>query len=466
MEKSGRRLQGFFGRRLLNAAGLALFFALASVPPIFAVDVNIFVSTFELETSRTLHVEFSVRDVDPADVSLAESGIPDSFSLLAGQKERRVRDGHVETIVSRDWVPSVAGSFSLGPFTVTAKGEDFTLPPVYITVTAPKVSVRSAVYWTIADGQAGTGRPLRITLEGVFSGTVRSVSCPAPENALLEDIPAPSLTGKLLSGTDEHPVPIASWQWTPLSPGAQPLPRATFTYNGTDGTARTLVTPPVEILVASVAQVQKKKTIPGSVSRAFAASSVPLAPGGSGVPESPSSGKKNKSATASPAAETLAALRHAEYVGFFPRAARTQRLALERKLDLTQTLPVPPAAWKPVSVIGAVLAFSIAFLLRLTGLFRKIVRPVTFALFALSLLLAILSVCVYTQDPGPAGVLRACELYHVPETGSSVVDSLSEGTAVTIGRKAGDWVYVRTVSDLDGWVQSSSIIEYTSETAR
>ena len=463
MEKSGRRHQGFFCRGLLSAALVALFLACGSVPALFAVDVNLFVSTFELETSQTLHVEFSVRDIDPADVTLAESGVPDSFSLVAGQKERRVRDGHVETVVSRDWVPSVTGNFSLGPFSVTAKGENVTLPPVYVTVTAPKVSARSSVYWTVADGQAGTGRPLRITLQGVFSGTVRSVSCPAPENALLEAVLSQNPSGKLFSGTDDHPVPIASWLWTPLGSGSQSLPRATFSYAGTDGTLRTLVTPPVEIVVARESHVQPKKAIPGSVSRAFASTGPgPAAAGGSVAAD-----KKAKAVpvTAS-VAETLAVLRHAEYVSFFPREARIKRLALEQKLELSRTLPVPPAAWKPVLVIGAVLAFSAAFLLRLSGVFRKIARPVSASLFVLSFLLAILSVYVYTRDPGPAGVLRACELYHVPEAGSSVVDSLPEGTAVTIGRRADGWAYIRTVSDLDGWVPAASIIEYTTESFR
>ena len=187
---------------------------------------------------------------------------------------------------------------------------------------------------------------------------VRSVSCPAPENALLEDLPSSNLAGKLVTGTDEHPVPIASWQWTPLSPGSQPLPRATLTYNGSDGTSRTLVSPPFEIVVANVAQVQQKKTIPGSVSRAFASSSGTVGAGGSGSFDPPCvRQKKQNRQTDSSSAETLASLRHAEYTSLFPRSVRLQRLALERKLDLGSTLSVPPAAWKPVAVIGAVLAF-------------------------------------------------------------------------------------------------------------
>lgn len=471
MEKPGKRLASRRIRRLLISA-LSLF---ALVPAsLFAVDVDIFVSSFELETLRTLRIEFTVLDASPSDVSLTEIGLPESFTPVSGQKERRMKDSTPATVISREWVPTVPGNFSLGPFLVTVRDETVTIPQVYITVTEPPVPEKATLRWRVDGGDAGTGRPLRITLEGVFSGTAGAISCPAPENALLEAVPVPGIGSGSLTGTGDSPVVLASWNWTPLVPGWQDLPRATFTYTAADGNEYVIASASEGIAVSRESASGVRKTVPGSVSRAFSG------PGrdSSDSDQKDRNGQENANGQVDRTdpeasggidggnAETIAALRHREYTAFFSRGDRLKRLALEEKLELGETLPVPHAAWKPFSVIGAVLVFSLAFVLRIAGFRSRLVKHVSVALFFCSALLVILAVSVYTRDPGPAGVLKGCDLFHVPEPGSSVVDSLPEGTAVIIGRRAGDWVYVRTVSDLDGWVPSDAIIEYTAENVR
>jgi len=475
MEK--RDGQFFRGRdsRLLT---LLLIF-IASAFPLAAVDVGLYISSYEIATGESLTMEFTIPDTDPANASLAPPLIPESFTAVSSRKERRqITDAlspggqRPVTVISEEWTASKSGYFSLGPFTVSAGAETITLPQVYITVTSKEVEDTSALRWVLGDNLIGTGHASRITLEARFSGTVRVITCPAPENALLETVSAVA-NGKSFSelseGSEQGWVRLASYEWTPLSNGLQNLPEATFVYADARGVDRKLTT---SVRGTSVVRLPlaDESTIPGNVTRAFMAPS-----GSSGSDRADGSGKRASSERPSlPVeckgipwetghyADILVFLRHAEYTRLFPREYRDFRLKAEALLGLEDSLPVPPAAWKLWAVLGAVILFTIAFFLRISGIKFKLLRRLIYLLFFTSGLLAIFAVYVYTRDPGMACVSRGSDLLHVPEADSTIVDRIPEGTAMLIKRQVGDWAYVETPSSLSGWVLADTIVEYTT----
>jgi hypothetical protein len=482
MEKRGRGQLVPKRRRLLTALLVALFLFPVSLG---AVDIGVFVSTFELDPGQTLLVEFSIPDVSPADVTFSDSSLPPSFSTASGRKELRYAGAEAVTVISREWVPSKSGVFTIGPFSFVVRGEHVSVAPVRITVTSPRSGSATSLVWKTASGNetvtagaetsgAVTGKAILISLAASFSGTAGTVSCPAPENALLEPVSLPVSPGTRLSASASEPVVVAVWRWTPLETGWQEFPAATFLITDENGTERTLESEPAGITVGHGASPVSAVRIPGSVARSFsdapptdaanAAGSANVADSANVAGSASASGGSNADTSN---AETLARLRHVEYTSFFPASARRERLALEETLGLTSSLSVPPAAWKPVAVIGAVFFFSLAFVIRLVRRPSRHTlsrfRPATFSLFFVSLLLALLAVTLYTRDPGDAAVCRGAELYHVPESGSSVIDRLPEGFASRIERRVGEWAYVTTPDGMAGWIRSDAIIEYTTE---
>ena len=425
-------------------------------------------------------MEFTIPDTDPADASLSLSGIPESFTAVSSRKERRqitdaLSPGGMRsvTVISQEWTASASGSFSLGPFSVKAGEETITLPQVYITVTSKEALAPTALRWVLGDALSGTGRSSRITLEAQFSGTVRSLSCPAPENALLEEVNS-AASGKssaeLPAGSESGWVRVASYNWTPLSSGLQNLPVAVFIYADARGADRKLTSPVRTTSVVRLPVPVAAASVPGSVARAFTAPS-----GSSECDQVGTSGKASASGhlgfpveckgipwQKGHYAEILAILRHAEYTRLFPREYRTSRLAAEAQLGLDDSLDVPPSAWKPWAVFGAVILFTAAFLLRISGLKLKILRRFVYLLFFTSGLLVIFAIYVYTRDPGMACVSRGSDLLHVPEADSTVVDRIPEGAALLIKRRVGNWAYVETPSTLSGWVPGDTILEYTA----
>lgn len=480
MEERGRGRFVLKRRRLLTALALAVLSARGAL---FAVDVSVFVSSFELEPGQSLVVEFSVPDADPDDVTLSDFPLPPSFAAATGRKELRYAGADAVTVISREWIPSESGSFAIGPFTLVVRGERVTVAPVKVTVTGRRTASLASLSWK--DGASGdpaeramTGSPLTICLVASFTGTAGNVSCPAPENAILEPVSFPVPSGTRLSATSGEPAVVAVWKWTPLETGWQDLPSATMRFVDENGTERILTSAPAGRTVARGDVPAATRRVPSSVARLFSgiagdtgANDGGVANGGDVVADV--GGDAGEQAVSKPAdsgqstvAETLARLRHAEHTSFFPAKARKERIALEDSLGLSPSLPVFPAAWKPVAVIGSVACFALGFLLRLGGRpSRKtgsFFRYATVLLFTASFALAIASITLYTRDRDASGVCRECELYHVPESGSSVIARLPEGFAARIGRRVGEWAYVSTSDGLAGWVQDDAIIEYTA----
>jgi hypothetical protein len=470
MEKRNRGILNVGRRRLL----ILLFLTLSYSFPLFAVDAGIYVSSFEIPEGGTLVLEFTVLNTDPKDSSVELSGIPVSFTPSASKKERRMvkestaANGQLpSTVIRQEWVATLAGRFSLGPFTITGGSEKVTLPAIEITITPAQRSELSGLRWILPDTLICSHRPVRIILEGLFSGKVLSITCPAPENALLEEV---FRVKQDFSGTGEW-VLIAAYNWTPLQNGIQGLPSAALVYEGSIGHERSLATVYREVSVVRDSSSEPKERVSSSLLRAFSPAresskdSATLAVSGDDTQKLSSFPKEfaNLSWKKGHYAEVLAALRHAEYTKLFPREFRASRLEAEASLDLKNSLIVPPSAWKPFAVIGAVICFTLAFLLKVNSRVPRVFRRVCLVLFFASAILAFFSIYVYTRDPGSAGVSRGGELFHVPEPDSTVIENIPEGTALVIERRVGEWLYVRSPSSMPGWVPASAIIEYTTE---
>ncbi len=479
MEESRRNKLRHPGSRLLTCFAGVFFLCIYASLPLAALEVDIFVSSFEIATGEPVVISFTIHGSEPASTSLTEPIIPESFIPSSSRKElTQLESSGVfsgvrsrATRITREWIPSEKGNFSLGPFTISSETESVTLPPVYITVVPATQAEYSALRWGLADGEAKNGRPLRIMLEGMFDGEQESIICAAPENALLSTVSVSAGTASAPVATDTGWITLAVYDWTPLAEGNVNLPSAILEYTTASGAVRKIASQNRTVVVQASAPVSGQTPVPRILGKAF--TPVPSAPAeklvaaGSvsisleGLPSYFASSLSSVPWKAGNYARILHALRVAEYTHLFPSRYRIVRHAAEESLFLGETLEVPPAAWKFWCVTGFAALLFLSLLLRLAGAFYPVLRGLSFIGFSVSLLLAIFAVYVYTRDILPAGVVTGGALLTVPEPSSTVIETLAEGRTVHIQRTAGDWLFVSTDSSLEGWLPASSVLQYT-----
>lgn len=482
-------------RAILVAAALEASLAFLSPAPAFAFDVDFFVSTYEATVGDEVELRFTVYGVDPGDVTLDVASAPAELAQSASRKERqRVEDpaatgnGYESaTVITQKWIAMESGSVTLGPFAVRVGVDTVTVPPVHIAIAEQRSSGHTDLRWNVGQTTARSGDPLRIVLEASVYGKAEAVFCDAPENAILEAVPlsgtdsgSDAESGAQSSGEKGTWSPVAAWDWIPLKTGSQQLPVAVLEYTTPEGESRKAASPIFAITVSSGRGTETESGIPRTLKKAFtdlaegadAASTagddgsliprdVPLPVELASVPDKALAASVVELWNGGKYARAISALRRAEHEKLFPGSYRQARMACERSLSLSVTQEVPHAAWKQISVIGVALLLAVALLFRLVSFRVRSLLGFGYLSLALSLALAIFAATVYIRDRNPAGVTEHSALYHIPETSSTIVEHLGEGTPVLVLKTAQDWLYIQTPTSLRGWLPSSRVSIYT-----
>ncbi|HPO02528.1 MAG TPA: SH3 domain-containing protein [Treponemataceae bacterium] len=420
-------------------SGLLILGFLASFGTLHSLEVDVFVSSFELSTGQTLKIEFSVLDQEPSGLEMSWGLIPDSFVEIGARKERRGRD----TVFLKEWVSREEGSFSLGPFVVSGESEDLELPPIYIVSIPDETDSPARMRWRSLDASFSVGKPSVLVLEAIHAGVLRSVDCPAPENAIISRLDEADF-----SGIGEEPWRIVGvWSWTPLHPGSQNAPLAVASWETSDGKSVSLISDSAIFTAARPAPDKKDERVSTEILKGFA--SVPTREEqiiDRGNPED---------------IDRLIELRRAEHESLFPAPIRKERLALEKKLSLRDSLPVPPAAWKGPAVFCSALLVFLSFCLRLIAVRRRIFIHFFHAGILVAAGLAFFAGYLYTADRRESAVALSSRLLQVPEQSSSLIDSIPPGTAVRVIASSGTWAQVETAGKIRGWITLSELAFYT-----
>lgn len=475
MEESGRRILPIGGGRLLRVIFTLALFTIILGSPLCALEVDAFVSSFEVVTGESVVITFTVHTADPSSVNFTSSNVPESFVLSSSRKERSQIQGSgissaqrtPVTIITREWIPSVAGNFTVGPFVFSIENDSVTLPSVSLMVRPSEVAEMTGLRWNISGTDAKSGSPIEISLEGFFNGTIVNIDCSAPENAILEAV-VPLDDSQNISSSGSPWRVLSRYMWTPISLGGQDLPLAIVEYTDASGTTHSLASERRSLQVMQEAEPKKSVAVLKSVGKAFSASPIreeekpmhtevasPVIPSELRATLSTVPWKKGNYAL------FLRTYRQAEYTHVFPGRFRSARISIEKRLDLGDTLRVPLAAWKTWSVIGAVMLALLSLFLYLSGRKGSWQHLASnLSLFA-SIILVIFAVIIYTQDLKPAGVVTGGFLLHVPEQNSTIIENLQEGSTARILRTSGDWLYVETDSMLKGWITTGQLLQYT-----
>lgn len=445
-EKSRGRYAG------LLRAGAALLLALSSVPSLGALSVSVDSGPVEARPGSNFTLTVTAYGAELADTSLVYGSVPEGLTLVGSRKEAArlaPKDGQTLTalasvVFTLTLRANVPGTWELGPFEIRSGGETYRAAAASFIVRGDPYGddPDAAVAWAVeGSGTIRAGRARTIALTGPAALLGATVSCPAPENAILEPLPAgdPGTGGRVI---------LARYRWTPLESGEQGLPRAVV--SGLPG-GRSLASAEASVRVSGAAPGGNGEASYPELDSAF-------------TPVAPDSSAETAAGTGAgaEAVARLVGLRASEYRSFFPAAIRAQRLALEGEMGLEDTLPVPPAAWKFPAVFGAAIFLALAFLFSLLASRIRLLSGMALALGIGAFSLAFFAVSLYIRDSRPAGVADGGPLYNVPDPGSRTLETLPDGTSLLELRVAGGWVYGESAGGARGWIPASRFHLYTA----
>lgn len=474
--------------------------------PLFAAKTEMIISESPFVAGERLTLSFLFYGTSPSAVSFAgeggniEKSFPPSFLVESVKKSIATpsRQGGFATVKARtalvaiEVIPTEAGEFSIGPFNFIAGRERVSFPVTRILVEGAPYSQQGAplrLFWLVqerqgeklvAPAQAARLEAGRETLIVLMAPTTAkgSVSCPAPENALLETAGVNSLelTTLLPPVATGGYSPAASYIWTPLFAGRQALPKAAF--SSAEGGAVSF-SEDAEVAVAAVRVDKSTQSEQEAAAPSLQPDSSPKKPDELLVRGTDSRFVANIANAASAFwdegqhVKAAVILRAAENAFPFRKRIAEMRSASDKALMVEG---------KSAGVLDLALLFA-PFMLVLLDLILFVALFISWAtsgkkgkkpklsfggkklIIACALFSAIAAGCaLYGHFSG--GVEEAAAtgglLRRVPDAEAAVVVALKPAAPLKIERRTQSWLYVKTPSGEAGWYPYSEIIVYKS----
>ena len=525
MEKNGRNSHGNARAGLLKSGAwriraflLACFLLFCAFAP-FAAETEMMLSGPPFVAGEAFAVSFAFYGASPDAVfwegegdtasgyGYMEEAFPPSFSLEAVRKSSAAMpqqgvfasSGSRAAVIAIEIIPKEAGEFDIGPFLFRAGSERVTFAPVHISVAAPasqaggQSSGELRLFWLVQERQGGglvppseafsleAGQGALIVLMSP-SHAEGSVSCPAPENALLESASVNPLEidSLLPFGLPSGYSPAAAYIWTPLFHGRQSLPQAAFSPAG--GGAASFS----EEAEAVIAAPQIEQSLPPEQGLP-AATALPPEPPAPLLEKpaafSPRAADSRFEASLANAASSLwdegqqaraaVILRSAENAFPFRKRIAEMRSAADEALDVEG---------KSVGALERLLFFApfvliLLVLILFAALFISWAAPskkggksdpsfggkkLIISCAVLAALAAGGALCASLSGGMEEAAASGGFLRRVPDGEAAAVALVKPGAPLKIESRTASWLYVKTLSGEAGWYPSSEIIVYKS----
>jgi len=236
----------------------------------------------------------------------------------------------------------------------------------------------------------------------------------------------------------EQLIPIADYEWTPLSKGKLSFPKFTFTVIAYNGNKYDLVMPVFTIDVTEAAEAEEVSSGIEFFTAAFDFSST----------QKKTEAEKK---VTSEDCKKLAALRKAERHAFW-FSARYNRKAFEQELGLPDKQGEFPVIIFYLSLIFVVLS-AVVFCIFIKR------KNHTASIFVAVLLICSLSLMIYSwaQKSKLYAVTFETALCSIPEDVAEAKSKLVAGSRVKVTEQTEKWVYVQT-GDIAGWCPKEKVL--------
>ncbi len=348
-----------------------------------------------------------------------------------------------------------AGNFSLPPLSISIRGRkrSASFPAVQVLENPQTVLPRAILVFesgeTFSSGDSPSKRislplatPSRFTIYVQYAAALGKISWSLPKDAIFKELKRFEIPADLKFS---EKIPVAQFEWTPLSEGEIPLPRIHIAAKSYSGLEVFLETPDciANVVLKKGAEIDARKNSALNAENIF---------GQAFVQESGESDAFENAAPEIPDLLRIAQLRSRERHSLFQNKIRAERVAAEKFAAIENA---PNEKSFPLFVLLLSAAFSFAASSLILFFLRK--NNFAFVPAALAFLFAIF-VCAFSSKIFERhGIVSGGEIYPVPE--NSAVSKISVVTAsrVLLRKEIDNWYFIE-YNEGGGWIKKENVI--------
>ncbi|MBR3548517.1 MAG: hypothetical protein IKN90_00405 [Treponema sp.] len=403
-----------------------------------------------------------IEGVEPEDVTVFVNDVPKNVSFLSSKKELYVgpsdnplddmkRGTHLEIVFQF----MESGVFHISPIDVRVNGMYNRLNLDTVLVYENPNTVQPQIYLEFEDPSfnaagkklnASVGDHVTFMMYIRYAVQILNFSWEIPENSLFDDVKRFPITEGTSSGNQFSPsaVPVAKFDWQPLSEGEFSLPAINITAITYGGKKVDVPFPVYKVSVSPKKETQYKTEQDGVFGYAF---STPFT-------DAKSTGSEQK---AKVDLERLLELHQRERHSFhFLSSAYKERRAAEDEYGIAHAeIEISVPGFIAVCIASALL-IAITLILFLSRKFmeHKIVLVLS---MMVSIVLSVTSVCMWFKVNKSYGLFKGGSINPIPEINVHSSASIPRGNVVRIEKKTNGWLYIR-YHETYGWVMESEVL--------
>ena len=394
--------------------------------------------------------------IPPSTVQTELPTLPAGVNFLSSKREEFIdEDGDRGTIVQLWFSFTDTGTITLPPLSVQVGVRTFRLPFEQVKVyenpatIMPSISIDFGETKVVNENglsvvKTEAGKPLTFTVSIYFCSQIVDFKWTLPKNSIFTETKRYGIAqgqnyGKVFS---TEPLPVATFEWTPLSEGLYRLPDMYLMAIAYNGSRRTVDMPLYKI---EVTPAQKRGASEGdadpSLTDVFASSF-----------ETPV-----EQTVVAPArvvdCRRIAELRTVERHSFPWSGAREIRRQFELENDISNGEREPSENLSGV-LWGLFLVSSMGWI------FFLVIKKLRFALILMlpSAVFLFASLALQVSLSPRYAVFAGGEVSPVPEEKVTTTHTEVPGIRVRINERAGEWVYI-SAGETSGWVKTSALYE-------
>jgi hypothetical protein len=439
------------------------------VPRLLIILLTMFVPAYAVSVEPQLHIvsqqqycftetncQFNLKivDVDPENVQSYVEDLQDSVTLVSLRKDDLAADinaqGQRGTLIQMWFEFAKPGLFNIGTLTVRISGKLYRVlfdpvvvyenpntvqPELFITFSNPLYQKQGNLI------SCSAGTHLDFTIYIRYAVQIVNYSWKLPQDSIFTELKRYEITEGNPRGKGFSPdaVPLASFEWQPLTSGKWNLPLIVVTATAYNGSRFDLTLPNYEIAVSESSTPAESAASENSVFAYAFSEPVDVTKG------------KMVSVQKLEHPQKIVELRKKERHSFpFSKVAEQRREAeIKEGLVPGENEPSVPLFICLLLLSATGIAFTIIFIV----IKKNRGAAISFAVTALILTGTIICGVMVSRT---YALFIGGSVNSIPEEKINTSITIRAGSRVQVQHRAGDWVYVRS-NDTYGWVQKENV---------
>lgn len=395
----------------------------------------------------------------PADVQAELPSLPQGVNFISSRKSDYLENYGTQGTRIEFWFTfRNTGKINISPITVFVKGRRYSIPFEQFEIFENPQTILPRMIIDFYDGRIlesdakpskfefTAGEPVRFTVYLQYIVQIQQTGWIIPKESLFKDIKRYDITSNTTTrGNTFSPekIPVADFEWVPLSPGETTLPEIRLKVTSYGGRSIDIPMPECKVKITGVkvnAPSSEEVNEPGLFSYAF---------------NNPLEGERTveKVAHTTDDYKKIAELRSLERNSLpFLSGVKDERIKAESLLGIKNAKNEPSKPLVAVFVVLFCLLFVASMILML---FAK--KTLAVIILSLSGAVAVLSVAFAIQVKDRYGIITGGYINPIPEDSALTSSAVTGGNRVHILQEVQGWYYI-LYSESGGWIKKENLI--------